>query len=183
MQITTIAIPATARRVVAPYSNEDSSPATMSWVDIVAQKAIAVQQKPHSLRTNRGLVGLHGKHQPLKRPKVLTEGLSRTESNKTPTATPNPPPAQGATASGAKIKFFAPLSFKKEGRRRPPVKSILFEVGKAVVFDEDVCGIEFCGCFFEVFCEVFVGFIGYAVTDSEGVAFFLDVYVIVVFCH
>ena len=39
-------------------------PATMSWVDIVARKAIANSHKPHPLRTNRGLVGLHGKHQP-----------------------------------------------------------------------------------------------------------------------
>ena len=106
---------------------------------------------------------------------------SRTESNKTPTATPKPTLAQGAKRVEQNKSFG--LAFSKASRRRPPVKSILFEVSKAVVFDEDVCGIEFCGCFFEVFCEVFVGFIGYAVTDSEGVAFFLDVYVIVVFCH
>ena len=79
VQITTIAIPATARRVEEckaffkvrfrtsssrPTWCGNSSPATMSWVDIVARKAIAIRHKPHRLRTNRGLVGLHGKHQP-----------------------------------------------------------------------------------------------------------------------
>ena len=65
VRITSAVFPVTARRVVAPYSSDDTSPATMSWVDIVARKAIANSHKPHPLRTNRGLVGLHGKHQPI----------------------------------------------------------------------------------------------------------------------
>ena len=167
-------VPATARRVVAPYSSEDTSPATMPWVGIVARKAIANSHKPHPLRTNRGLVGLHGKHQPL--------NTAERKATKHPQQFLTHPCAR-SEASGAKIKFFAPLSFKKEGRRRPPVKNTLFEVGKAVVFDEDVCGIEFRACLFEIFRKILVCFVCYAVTDRECVAFFLYVYVIVVFCH
>ena len=38
-------------------------PATMSWVDIVARKAIAIQQKTYPLRRDLGSGALHRKHQ------------------------------------------------------------------------------------------------------------------------
>ena len=79
-----------------------------------SRRALHGVEIPH-LRRCRGLASLHRKHQPFQH--------SRTESNKTPTALPNPIPRARSEASGAKIKFFAPLSFKKEGRRRPPVKN------------------------------------------------------------
>ena len=38
----------------------NTSPATMSWIDIVARKAIVIQQKPHPLRRDHGSGALHG---------------------------------------------------------------------------------------------------------------------------
>ena len=75
VQITSIAIPATARRVEEckaffkvrfrtsssrPTWCGNTSPATMPWVDIVARKAIANSHKPHPLRRDHGSGALHG---------------------------------------------------------------------------------------------------------------------------
>ena len=80
----------------------NTSPATMPWVDIDARKANS--HKPHRLRTNRGLVGLHGKHQPLERPKVLAERKATRHQQQFLNH-----PCARSEASGAKNKVLASL--------------------------------------------------------------------------
>ena len=75
--------------------------------------------KTYPLRRDHGSGALHGKHQPLKRPKVLTEGLSKKESNKTPTAIPNPPPRK-ERSEWSKNKVLCPSFFQERGPPEAP---------------------------------------------------------------
>ena len=129
VQITTIAIPATARRVVAPY---------MVWKFFTCDDVVGRKVRFANIKESFGFFihrctesNCHSAKNisPATRPwvgsvaqKAPAFSYSRTESNKTSTAIPKPPPAQGATASGAKIKFLRRF-FQEATRRRPPVKN------------------------------------------------------------
>ena len=97
----------------------NTSPATMSWIDIVARKAIVIRQKPYPLRRDHGSGALHGIPLPFR--------TAKRQATRHPQQLLNLSPRK-ERSEWSKIKFFASLSFKKASRRRPPVTACVLRL-------------------------------------------------------